>query len=233
MDTDETSLEIFLRDRMKEKGISLKKLSDLTGISTNHIENMLRGDFERVPSTPYFRGYLIRLGETLNFDGEAWWEKIKKEEGVRKSGPADALPRNRFARGSPAKAVAISAAILALLIVLGFALPHIFGKPAISITSPQGNPSVSVLDNVTIQGTVKNADSLYVDGDEATIANNGSWQKTVLLQSGVNTFDISAKKFLGGTTNVMEQITYNPTATSTVQSSSPSSTPSSTKPAAQ
>ena len=74
-------LEIFLRDRMKDKGISLKRLADLTGIAINHIENMLRGDFEHVPPTPYFRGYLIRLGEVLNFDGEAWWEKIKREEG--------------------------------------------------------------------------------------------------------------------------------------------------------
>ena len=82
METEETTLEIFLRDRMKEKGVSLKKLSDMTGISVNHIENMLRGDFERVPPTPYFRGYLIRIGEVLNFDGEAWWEKIKKEEEV-------------------------------------------------------------------------------------------------------------------------------------------------------
>jgi hypothetical protein len=60
-----------------------------------------------------------------------------------------------------------------------------------------------------------------VNGDEATIASDGSWQKNVLLQGGINTFDISAKKFLGGTTDVMEQITYNPP----IASSSPSSTP--------
>ena len=86
MDTEETTLEIFLRDRMKEKGVSLKKLSDITGIAVNHIENMLRGDFEHIPSTPYFRGYLIRIGEVLSFDGEAWWGKIKKEEEIKKSG---------------------------------------------------------------------------------------------------------------------------------------------------
>jgi len=225
MDPEETTLEIFLRDRMKEKGVSLKKLADLTGISMNHIENMLRGDFERVPSTPYFRGYLMRLGETLDFDGEAWWEKIKKEEGVRRSGPADALPRNRFAREFPVKTIAIAAGILVVLIMFSFALPHILGKPVIAVTSPLGNPYVSTSNSIVIQGTVKNADSVYVDGDEATVANDGSWQKNVLLQGGVNTFNISAKKFLGGTTNVMEQIVCNaPVVVPATPSSSPAST---------
>jgi transcriptional regulator with XRE-family HTH domain len=228
MDTEDTTLEIFLRDRMKDRGMSIKKLADLTGISIGHIENMLRGDFEHIPPTPYFRGYLIRIGEALNFDGEAWWEKIKKEEGVRKSGPADSLPENRFARKSPVKIVAISAAVLVLLILFGFALPHILGKPVITITSPQDNSSATS-DSIVIQGTVKNADSLYVDGDEATIAKDGSWQKNVLLQSGINTFDVSAKKFLGGTTDIVEQIVYTPSAiTTTIPSASPSSTTSTT-----
>ena len=48
---------------MKERGVSLKKLSDMTGISMGYIENMLRGDFEHVPATPYFRGYLIRMAK--------------------------------------------------------------------------------------------------------------------------------------------------------------------------
>jgi transcriptional regulator with XRE-family HTH domain len=231
MDTEETTLELFLRDRIKDKGISLKKLSDMTGISINHIENMLRGDFENVPPTPYFRGYLIRLGEALNFDGEAWWMKIKREEGVGRSGSADALPKNRFVRESPAKIIAIWAAGFIALITIIFSLPHILGKPSITIISPRGNPYTTASTSVIIQGTVKNADSLYVEGDEATIASNGSWQKNVLLQSGMNTFNISAKKLLGGTTNIMEQVFYDaPSSPSTSASStvSPTSTSTST-----
>jgi len=225
MDPEETTLEIFLRDRMKERGVSLKKLSDLTGIAMNHIENMLRGDFEHIPPTPYFRGYLIRIGTVLNFDGEAWWEKIKREEGVRKSGPSDALPRNRFAHESPMRVIVISAAVLIILIVAGFALPHILGKPVITIVSPQGNLSATTSNSIVIQGTVENADSLYVNAEEVVVASDGTWQKNVFLtQDNPNTFDISAKKFLGGTTDVTEQIIYNPPAgTTTTSSSSPSS----------
>ena len=199
----------------------------------NHIENMLRGDFENVPSVPYFRGYLIRLGEVLNFDGEAWWTKIKKEEGVRKSGPTDSLPKNRFARKSPAKIIAISSATLVLLIVFGFALPHIVGQPSVSIMTPQGNPYITSSDSVVIQGVARNANSVYVNSDEAPIGSDGSWQKTVLLQGGMNTFDISAKKFLGGTTNVVEQIMYNAPAGSAASSSPATSSTTATSSASQ
>jgi hypothetical protein len=214
MDTEDTTFELFLHERIKDRGISIKKLSDMTGIAVSHIENMLRGDFEHVPPTPYFRGYLIRLGEALNFDGEAWWSKIKQQEGVKSSGPADSLPRNRFVRESPARIIAISAVAVVLLVIIGLSLPRILGKPIVKITSPQDNPYVTAANSVMIQGTAQNADSLYVDGDEATIASDGSWQKNVLLQGGVNTFNISAKKLLGGTTNVMEQIIYNAPAPS-------------------
>ncbi len=221
MNPDETTLEIFLRDRMKERGISIRKLSDMTGVSVGHIENMLRGDFENVPATPYFRGYLIRLGEALGFDGEAWWEKIKREEDVKKSGPDDVLPKNRFVRKSPAKTIGISIAVVAILCYLGFELPHIIGRPAITITFPQENPYATTSNSIVIQGTTENADSIYVNGDEATIEANGTWQKNILLENGANTFDVSAKKFLGGTTDVTEQVVYNPLP---VAPSSPSST---------
>ena len=123
------------------------------------------------------------------------------------------MPKNRFVRReSPAKMVTVLVIAIAALFYFGFELSHIVGKPIVVVTSPVGNPYVATADSVVMQGTVKNADSLYVNGDEATIATDGSWQKNVLLQSGINTFDISAKKFLGGTADIVEQITYTPSA---------------------
>ena len=123
-------------------------------------------------------------------------------------------------RESPAKLIAISIAVIAVICYLGFKIPHILGKPALVVTFPMGNPYATNSNNVVIEGSTKNPDSIYVNGDEATITTNGSWQKNVLLQSGINTFDISAKKSLGGKTDVIEQIVYNPS----ISSSSPSST---------
>lgn len=217
----------FLAAQMRDKGMSLKKLSEVTGIAPIHLENMLRGDFENIPSSPYFHGYLLRIGKTLDFDGDEWWKRIKKENVVRNSGPSDALPKNRFIK----KVVPMSywiAGIAGVLIIiyLAIALPRILGEPALTITYPAENPFTATATSITFQGTVRNADTLYLSNGNASnsepiaVAADGSWQKSVLLQNGLNTFEFSAKKFLGGETDIMEQVLYETPVTATSSASS-------------
>jgi hypothetical protein len=150
----------------------------------------------------------------LDFDGEIWWEKIKKEEEPRRSGPRDKLPENRFIKKSSSKFLWLAAAAVIVIAYLAFQLPKISGKPSITITFPIQNPYSTSSSTVTISGFVKNANSLLLNGDPVTIASDDSWEKAVLLQNGLNTFQISAKKLLGGETDFIEQIIYQPPASS-------------------
>ncbi|HEY5221360.1 MAG TPA: helix-turn-helix domain-containing protein [Candidatus Paceibacterota bacterium] len=228
--------EQFFAEKIKERGITLKKLSEMTGIAPSHIENLLRGDYENMPSAPYFHGYMLHLGAVLDFDGEEWWAKLKKEGVIKNSGELDVLPRNRFIKQSPPKYLWWIGAGILVLIYLAFQAPHIFGKPTLTVISPDANPYVTASSTFTLAGTVSGADSLYLVGanggqEQIVIAADGSWQKGVLLGIGPNPFEILAKKFLGGQTTVMEQIFYQPPGgvapTSTV-SSTPAVIPSST-----
>jgi len=243
MPPEEINFQTFFAAKIKERGVSLKKLSEATGIAPSHLENMMHGKFEDMPSSPYFHGYLIRLGKTLDFDGEAWWERIKREGAVKNSGAKDTLPSNRFLRQSPVKLIWAAIVVVLILIYLAFQLPIIFSKPAITINFPAQNPYTTSSSTLTFSGTVNGAQSLTLNGDSVTVAQDGSWQETVLLQSGQNAFELSAKKLLGGESDVTEQIFYQggagvastSTVTSTVATSTantstiPSSTPTSTK----
>jgi transcriptional regulator with XRE-family HTH domain len=237
MTPNDLPFEQFFAEKIKERGVSLKKLSEMTGIAPSHIENLLRGDFENMPSAPYFHGYLLHLGAVLDFDGEEWWTKLKNEGVIKNSGELDTLPRNRFIKQSPPKYLwAIGAGVI-VLIYLAFKAPRIFGTPTITVTFPDANPYVTASSTVTLAGTVSGANSLYLVGangeeEQIIVAADGTWTKSVLLGVGPNPFEISAKKFLGGQTNVTEQIFYQPpggtaptsTASSTLNSSSTSST---------
>jgi transcriptional regulator with XRE-family HTH domain len=233
MNASNLPFEQFFAEKIKERGVSLKKLSEITGIAPGHIESLLRGDFESMPSAPYFHGYLLRLGAELDFDGEEWWTTLKREGVVKNSGELDTLPRNRFIKKSPPKYLwAIGAGII-ILIYLAFQAPRIFGKPTLTVTSPSANPYVTTSSTITLSGTVSNADSLYLVGangetEQIIIASNGSWQKGVLLGAGPNPFEISAKKFLGGETDVTEQIIYQASGTATSSPSGTTTTPSTT-----
>jgi cytoskeletal protein RodZ len=237
MNQDELLFEEFLAARMRDKGITLKRLAETTGIAPSHLENMLHGNFDEMPSTPYFRGYVIRVGKVLDFDGEEWWKRLKQGNAVKNSGPTDALPKNRFLKKEISNGVwAIGIGILILVIYLIIMFPRITGKPAITVTYPPNTPFTTSSNTITLAGSVSGADDLYLSSESAsssqeiTIAQDGSWQETVLLGGGLNSFELSAKKLLGGEADVTEEIIYQePTAaSSTSTSTTPSSTATST-----
>jgi cytoskeletal protein RodZ len=229
MEPNEMPFEEFFAERMKQKGFTPKKLADVTGISPHHLTEIMRNNFSALPSEPYVRGYLLRLGQALDFDGETWWQRVKTEGHVKNSGPTDALPSNRFLKKQPTKLIfgSIIVAIIAIYFIVQF--PKILGKPTLTLTDPADNPATALVNPITLHGTVKNADTVSVNGDDVPLSPDGTWQKDVLLSSGSNTFDITAKKFLGGTTEINEEIFYQaPPAqpsTTTPSSTAPTSTP--------
>ncbi len=210
---DNASFEQFFAEKIKERGISLKKLTDATGIAPAHIETLLRGDFENMPSAPYFRGYLVRLGNELGFDGEEWWLRFRRDGIVKNSGARDTLPQNRFLKQAPPKWLWAAGAAILIIIYLGLQAPHIFGKPSLVVTFPNANPYVTTSSTITLAGTLHNADSLSLVGsngeNEQIVVNpDGTWSKTVLLGVGPNPIELAAKKFLGGQTTVTEEVFY-------------------------
>ncbi len=229
MDHEEILFEEFLAARMREKGISLKRLTEMTGIAPAHLENMLSGHFEGLPSAPYFRGYLLRLGKILDFEGEAWWKRLQKGNAARRSGPSDELPRNRFIKQSaPPNWIWIGgAAVLLVAIYLGLELSHIVGKPKLAVTMPPENPYITASNTLVLAGVAAGADTLYLSNgnassaEEIMMAPDGSWRKPVLLENGPNAFQLTAKKFLGSETVITQEIIYQPAAaTSSVASTS-------------
>ena len=219
MNPEDISFEEFFADKVKQKGFTLKKLADVTGISPRHLQDIARGDFAALPSAPYVRGYLIKLGEVLEFDGEGWWQRIRTERRIKNSGAADALPENRFLKNPPTKMIigCVIAAIVIIYFIVQF--PKIFGRPSIVIINPAENPSTATENPITIQGDVKNTDILSVDGENVVVASDGTWQKDVLLSDGPNQITVTAKKFLGGTVSVNEEIVYQGSLTPMVSSS--------------
>jgi cytoskeletal protein RodZ len=223
----EPTFQAFFAAKLKERGVTLKKLAEATGITPSHLESLAHGKFEDLPSSPYLHGYIIRLGKALDFDGEMWWDRIKKEGLVKNSGPTDALPSNRFLKQSPTRFIWVGVVIALILIYLAFQLPIIFSKPTITIDFPAQNPYTTSSSTLTLEGTVTGANSLALNGDTVTIAPDGSWQETVLLQNGPNTFDISAKKLLSGEADVTEQIFYDAGSPANASSTASSTPPTS------
>lgn len=216
----------FFHEKLREKGLSLQKLSEISNISLRHLELLEAGNLDNLPPAPYLRGYLKRLGDILGFDGDEWWEELRKARDLKTSGGEDRLPENRFRKKS---ASWLWLAVLALLALLYFAirLPSILGTPELTVSAPSSALSQADTPQTIVSGELKNGDTLLVNGERVAVSADGSWAKEIPLQAGMNTVEITAKKFLGGETQAVRQIMYAPAAAT----STPSATPTNTTPA--
>lgn len=210
-DENNWDFEYFFNERLKERGLTIKQLSELSGIAVKHLDNIGRGVYSKLPAEPYLRGYLSRLGKILDFDPEVWQEKLKYGGFLKSSAVPTSTSQTKLMWPSIAK---IATACLAAVVVafIGLGALGIFAMPIISVINPAENPAHTNVNEIDLRGTLKNGGGLSINGEPVTTDQNGTWDKQVLLQSGTNSFEIKAKKFLGGGTKILEQIFYEPGA---------------------
>lgn len=192
------------------KGLTLDKLSQMTGISERSLALILEEQFDKLPPAPYIRGYLLKIAETLNLDGQRLWQEyLKNNSEIRRSGKEDLLPSNRFAiQKVNRKVVAVSAAVLFILVYGISRLPFLFGQPELKITNLTESPTIVQDANFTVHGIINPADELRVNGEAVYPDKDGNFQKNILLQSGFNNIIFQTKKLLGKTYTVTKQIFY-------------------------
>jgi len=209
---DNLDFSAFLREEMKRRNMTLRRLSDLTGISIEHLENFLKDDPDTLPPAPYLRGYLQHLGKALDFDPELWWDYFRMSAPIRSSGQEDSLPRNRFAPKSISKHYWWLVVVFLILVYVGFRFSAIFGKPVLSVTEPAQELAQHSEQYIVLLGKLEYGDRVFINSESAGLDSGGNWQKELPLQPGVNTFEIRATKFLGRETTVLRQVIYLPPA---------------------
>ncbi len=210
MNPDQKSLKELLLERLEGKNLNVEKIFQATEIPKHYLESMMRGDWKKLPAAPYTRGYFKKLAGLLDWsDGEMWLLYQNEVDTLKVSGATDRLPENRFA--IKRKARAWTWPVIAVVLLLGYAgfnLDRLLGKPQLNVTSPLSASLVTSLSNFTIQGETNAQDKLFINNEEVFVDKKGDFEKNYNLQPGLNTFEITAKRFLGRETKVVKQIIY-------------------------
>ncbi len=208
--TDIRTFRDILKEEMKERGISMQQLAELTEISPKYLRALIDSETENLPPAPYVRGYLQKIADVLETDFSVLWNYYAADQSVQKSGAMDTLPRNRYAlRPINKVSILITGAVIILLAIFFPSITDFFGKPSLELSSPQSETTFSEADHVTIAGRVKHAeDSVYINDTGVVVEPDGSFSKEVPLSEGANAFDVKAKRFLGREAHITRTVFY-------------------------
>lgn len=221
---EERFVSEILADAMKAKGVSAEKLAQTTGISDRFISLLLDDRFDKLPSAPYVHGYILKIAEILNLDGEELWRVyFKHTDMVKKSGANDALPKNRFISRTVSKKIFLWSALgLVVLIYILVQLFSFFKNPGVSLEGVDDDTVVAT-STFHLVGKADAKDNIILNGEQLYPAANGIFEKDITLTPGFNTLKFEIKKFLGKEYTFERQIFYE-APTSTKQITTPEKT---------
>lgn len=208
------SVSAAISEAMKMKSMSADKLSQVTGVSDRFIALLLDEKHEKLPSAPYVRGYLSRIGNALNLSGDQLWADYTKQNIVTRSGKNDTFATNKFEIKYPsAPVLAGGATIIIAIIIFAFRAPAFIGTPTLSLDNFSDTASTSTLD---IKGKIDPKNQLTVNDEVVYPDEQGIFEKKVTLMPGFNTFRFKVKGILGKEFETTKQV-YLATSTKHVE----------------
>lgn len=224
------SLSSIIVNALKSKGLTVEKLSVVSGVSERFITLLIEEDFKKLPALPYSHGYIVKISEVLGLDGQELWNRFFKDnEMLKKSGGEDRLPHNRFAVSKINKKL-IVAAIVALIIAIYFLFRILISfdvSRELTLIGMEGETILAHEPRFEVRGRVSPDYQLTLNGDQVYPDVNGNFEEVLNLDPGFNTVIFNVKGMLGREGRVVKQIFYEPagdeteTATSTESNQKP------------
>lgn len=112
-----------LRLAREEQGVSLEDIAKQTRIPIRHLQHIERGEWDALPAATYSVGFARNYANAIGLDGPAIGAELREELGIARSS-SSAGPAAYYEPADPARvpprSIAIVAAILAVLLVVGY-----------------------------------------------------------------------------------------------------------------
>ena len=206
---NQKTIKDVLAEPLGLKGLNIEKLAQLTDIPKNYLRAILEGDNQNLPAAPYVRGYLIRIAEIIDMDGDYLWQIYKKSLDLKTSGEEDKMPSNRFVIKRFGKKKFILAVLAVFVIIyLAFQIEKFLGVPSVEINNPATDNIIVNSSAIDLRGKINPRDKLTINNEETTIDKDGYFIKQFSLEPGINTVEFKVKRLLGKEIKVVRQVIY-------------------------
>ena len=200
----------LLHQKRLQRRLTLEEIAQELKIKSTFLGAIERGEYNKLPSPAYAQGFVRNYATYLGFSKAETTMLFKREfdeKRAMKVLPDSMLKTKEFPveRRHIQQSVWIFAFFLVVILgYLFFQYREAFLPPSLHITAPIAGSKTSQY--VTVTGNADSNATVTVNGDPATVSNDGTFEKEVTLFPGSATISIEAVNRFGKTTIVQRTV---------------------------
>ncbi len=206
---EELPLENVFERKRKEKKISLRGLSQKTGISIRNLEKIEMGDWENLPASIYIEDFLSKCAVAFSENKDFFLDLYKKEIFLRKDNKDSSIKKvSKRAFVITPKIIAKVSFVLFIAVILFYfiiQLNYLLGDPKLVVTNPK-NDIITKSKEIKISGNTQPDNKITINENDVFVSSDGSFFEVIPLQDGINTIKIKALNRLNKESLIIRRI---------------------------
>lgn len=198
-----------LQEARQKKGLSIEEISKATKIKASFLSAIEKGDFNKLPSATYSKGFIVNYAEYLGFPKREALALFKREFDEEKA--FQVLPKEFVEKKDLSKRRLGQNFFLLITVLFIFILYIIYQyryailPPPLNVDTPGDNQDLSSLSIIVSGKTDPNA-SVFVDEDIAFVDKEGNFKKEINFFPGKKIIKIKAVNRFGKETIIERKI---------------------------
>lgn len=186
-----------LKEARISKGLTLEDVSKNTKIKLSFIEFIENGEYEKLPSVSYAKGFVRNYAKFLGLSEKEIMAIFRREFNEEKT--FRVLPKG-FDKTEefPLSGFKIRQTAILIFVIFIFFIGYIlfqyryaFMNPPLEINSPKNFALISSSE-VKISGKTDSNSTVYINSDAVSVDQNGNFEKTISVFSGKTIITVKA-----------------------------------------
>ncbi len=204
-----------LRSERLKKGYTLERIEHEIKIKKTVLSKIEEGDFNNLPPSTFIKGFIRNYAIFLNLDPDnivaLYRRETDKPDNLAMAKPFLTQLSNSIFSVTPQRIFYLAIAVIAFLFLFYFGnlFFSLSSGPNLNIVSPQDNQEFNTK-NIFITGKTGPDSTLFINNNQTSLTTKGEFSKPVILDSGLNKYEIVSIDRNNRKTTKNLTIFYNP-----------------------
>lgn len=197
----------YLAEIRNQLNMDIKTVSMLTQIKPIYIEGLEAGDWKKLPSEVYVRGFLKSLASVYRIKEELLTQQFEKEYGFTPRITHHASRITNRINFTP-RTVIVGAALAILFLSVGYVgsqIRSVLAPPLLEVSEPPADAVISG-NNLIISGRAEVGAEVSINNQSVLTDKNGLFTENIILSQGINILEIKARNKFNKESIIIRQI---------------------------